>query len=192
MSLLFVHLASGQGRSRGGESRGTVSPPSLMTVPPTEAALHVFNENAFLVRATGTFEGPAIESRVTRLNPRKVHLRGAFWAPRAIVHIRACRRIFELWHVRLQTGCRRELLPDPQPPTPSEGSRPTVSNSHQRERSRLLSPSPNALAVGAGFAPAPTAYPPATIKNDLTCQRGFSRPNLPQEENAAPSRAGAG
>jgi hypothetical protein len=108
-------------RHRDGEARETVSPPGLMTVPPTEAALHVFNENAFLVRATGTFEGPAIESRVTRLNPRKVHLRGAFWAPRAIVHIRACRRVFELRHVQLQTGCRRKVLPDRQPPAPSQG-----------------------------------------------------------------------
>jgi len=97
-------LATRQARSRGGEARGNCFAPSLMTVPPTEAALHVFDENAFVVRATGTFEGPVIESRLTRVNPRKVHLRGAFWAPRAIVHVRACRRVFELRHVRFQTG----------------------------------------------------------------------------------------
>ena len=51
------------------------------------AYLHVFDENAFRVLAARAFEGPEIESRVTRLNPRKIHLRGAFWAPRTIVHI---------------------------------------------------------------------------------------------------------
>jgi hypothetical protein len=92
-----------------------------MSVPPTEAALHVFDKNAFPVRAPGAFEGPVIESQVTRFNPRKVHLRGAFWAPRAIVHVRFCRRVFELRHGRLRTGYRREVQPDPQPPAPGQG-----------------------------------------------------------------------
>jgi hypothetical protein len=87
-----------------------------MTVPPLRRPYTFFDANAFSVRAPRTFEGPVIESRVPRLNPRKVHLRGAFWAPRAIVYVRACRHVFELRHVRLQTGYGRELLPDPQPP----------------------------------------------------------------------------
>jgi hypothetical protein len=89
------------------------------------AYLHVFDENAFRVLAARAFEGPEIESRVTRLNPRKIHLRGAFWAPRTIVHVRVLGRIFELWHVRLpliQAGA----LPNSQPPTP--GARAAVSD----------------------------------------------------------------
>jgi hypothetical protein len=69
------------------------------------------------VLALWAFEGPEIESRLVRLNLRKIHLRGAFWAPRAIVHVRIFGRIFELWHVRLpltQAG----VLPNSQPPTP--------------------------------------------------------------------------
>ena len=58
-----------------------------MTMPPPEAALHAFDMNAFLVCATGTFERPAIESRVTGLDQGKVHSPGAFWAPRAIVYV---------------------------------------------------------------------------------------------------------
>jgi hypothetical protein len=79
--------------------------------------LSVFDDYLFRVLALRAFESPEIESRLVRLNLCKIHLRGAFWAPRAIVHIRVCRRIFELWHERLpliQAG----VLPNSQPPTP--------------------------------------------------------------------------
>jgi hypothetical protein len=85
------------------------------------AALHDFDDDGFRVLALGAFKGPEIESRLTRLNPRQIHLRGAFWAPRAIIHVGVFRRIFELWHVRLpliQAG----VLPNSQPSTP--GTRP--------------------------------------------------------------------
>jgi hypothetical protein len=76
-----------------------------------------FNDHAFQMLALRAFEGSEIESRLTRLNLRKIHLRGAFWAPRAIIYVRVLRRIFELWHVQLpliQAG----VLPNSQPPTP--------------------------------------------------------------------------
>jgi hypothetical protein len=57
--------------------------------------------------APRAFEGPEIESRLTRLNLRKIHLRGALWAPRAVVHVRVCRRIFELRHHALPPSYRR-------------------------------------------------------------------------------------
>jgi hypothetical protein len=59
-----------------------------------------FNNHAFRVLALRAFEGSEIESRLTRLNLRKIHLRGAFWAPRAIIYVRVFRRIFEWWHVQ--------------------------------------------------------------------------------------------
>ena len=52
--------------------------------------------------AARAFEGPQIESRVIRLDPRKIHLRSAFRAPGAVVHVRVCGRVFELWHAQLQ------------------------------------------------------------------------------------------
>jgi hypothetical protein len=136
---VFAELATDlwQTRTRGGEAGRTVSPPSLMTVPPAEATLNVLDENAFLERATGTFEIPG-----DPLNPRKVHLRGAFWAPRAIVHVRGCRRVSEFRHVRLQTGYRRELLPDPQPRRMAKGSRPIVSNSPRKGAVPIVTPHP--------------------------------------------------
>ena len=60
-----------------------------------------FNDHAFRVLALRALESPKIESRFSRINLRKIHLRAAFWAPRAIIHIRLCRRVFELRHVRL-------------------------------------------------------------------------------------------
>jgi hypothetical protein len=70
--------------------------------PYLPSALHFFDEHAFRVLAAWAYKGPEIESRLTRLNLLKIHLRDAFWAPRAIVHGRVCRRVFELQHVQLQ------------------------------------------------------------------------------------------
>jgi hypothetical protein len=69
-----------------------------------------FNHHAFRVLAPRAFEGPEIESRLTRLNLRQIHLRGAFWAPRAIVRVRVYRRIFELRHGALPPSYRRGAL----------------------------------------------------------------------------------
>jgi hypothetical protein len=77
------------------------------------------------VLALRAFEGSEIESRLTRLNLRKIHLRGAFWAPRAIIYVRVLRRIFELWHAQLpliQAG----VLPNSQPPTPGTKALPVM------------------------------------------------------------------
>jgi hypothetical protein len=59
-----------------------------------------FNDHAFRVLALRAFEGSEIESRLIRFNLRKIHLRRAFWAPRAIIYVRVLRRIFERWHVQ--------------------------------------------------------------------------------------------
>jgi hypothetical protein len=75
------------------------------------------DENAFQMPAAGAFEGPKIKPRVTRLNPRKIHSGGAFWAPRAVVYVRLYRRIFEFWHVRLQL-IQAGALPNSQPSVP--------------------------------------------------------------------------
>lgn len=68
--------------------------------PYLPSALHVFDEHAFRVPAAWAYEDPEIESQLPRLHLRKVHLRDAFWAPRAIVHGRVCKRVFELQHVQ--------------------------------------------------------------------------------------------
>jgi hypothetical protein len=70
-----------------------------MTMLPPEAALHAFDVNAFLVCATGTFERPAVESRVTGLDPRKIHSPAAFWA-----------RSWPRHSGRLQGACIRQIL----------------------------------------------------------------------------------
>jgi hypothetical protein len=73
------------------------------------------------VLALRAFEGPEIESWFIRLNLGEIHSRGAFWAPGAIIHVRSCRCVFELRHLRIpliQAGA----LPNSQPPTP--GARP--------------------------------------------------------------------
>jgi len=54
-----------------------------------------FNDHAFRVLALRAFEGPEIEPRFIRLNPREKHSRGAFWAPRPIIHIWVCRRVLK-------------------------------------------------------------------------------------------------
>jgi hypothetical protein len=92
-------------------------------------ALHAFDDNAFRVLALRAFEGPEIEPRPTWLNLRKIHLHGAFWAPRAIIYVRALRRVFEWWHVQLpllQAG----VLPNSQPPTP--GTKAAVDDKQDR------------------------------------------------------------
>jgi len=163
----------------------------VWTVLPPEAALQAFEVNGFLVRATGTFEGPAIASRVTGLDPRKVHSRGAFWAPRAIVYVRACRRVFELRHVRLRTGYMAGVATGPS----ATGAWPRVAaNSLQfppQGSGPDRYPIPNALAVGAGLAPAPTALSPAMITNPSSLPRLFASEST-AARNAAPSRARAG
>jgi hypothetical protein len=91
--------------------------------------LYVFDNNAFRVPALRAFEDPAIEPRLTWLNLRKIHLRGASWAPRAIIYVRVLRRVFEWWHVKLpliQAG----VLPNSQPPTP--GTKAAVDDDKDR------------------------------------------------------------
>jgi hypothetical protein len=77
-------------------------------IAPGKAALDFFDDNAFRVPAFRALEGPEFESRLTRHNLRKIHLRGAFWAPRTIVHVRECRCVIELWHDVLPLIHRRE------------------------------------------------------------------------------------
>ena len=98
--------------------RASVDPLSVFAVGP-----HVFDEHAFRFLTPWAYEGPEIESRLIRLNLRKIHLRDAFWAPRAIVQGRVCRRVFELQHVQLQLK-QAGVLPSSQPPAP--GTRPLL------------------------------------------------------------------
>ena len=90
-------------------------------------ALYVFDEHNFQVFASWACEGSEIESRFTRLDMRKIHLPGAFWAPRAIVHDRGFRRVFELWHVQLQPQ-QAGVLQNSQPPAPGTWPLPVISD----------------------------------------------------------------
>jgi hypothetical protein len=141
MSLSFRVLAyfvvSRQARSRGGETRETVSPPSSMTVPPTEGALNAFDVDAFLVcvhrgHSKDRRSNPGDRARSAQ-GTRMVH----FGHLGRIVYVRACRRVFELRHVRLRTGYRRELLPGSQAPALGQGVAANSLDS-PRKGARLL------------------------------------------------------
>jgi hypothetical protein len=114
-----------------------------------------FHDNAFRMLAGRALEGPEIESRVTRLNPCQIHLRGAFWAPRAIVHVRVCGRIFELRHMRLQL-IQAGALPNSQPPDPGTRLLPVIkrtlrqSGTNSESFNWTLPPRIRTL-TGAGF-----------------------------------------